>query len=150
MTDNIPDWLKPHVLEERQTLVEGVNRKYLVISRKLEPKLPMFVSYNEGLSFISEDVPETYRPAWIAHEIIEFEQFRNPDGTWQPDHCRRALVREMDYVEKEDLKGYLPLRLNFFRGLVDYLVKTQKPEKFIAEVKKSRDGLEELMKRLER
>ena len=150
MADNVPDWLKPHVLQEKETFIEGVNRKYLVISRNLEPRLPMFAGYNEGLPFVSEDVPNEYRLAWIAHEIIEFEQFRNPDETWQPDHCRRALVKEMDYVISTHLPKYLPLRLKFFKGLVEYLVQNKEPAEFIEEIKKSRDGLEVLVGKLEK
>lgn len=149
MPDNVPDWLKPHVLEERQTPVEGINRKYLVVSRNLEPDLPLFVGYNKGLPFVSEEVPEEFRIGWIAHEIIEFEQFRDEDGNWLPDHCRRSLVKEMDYVSQDILSEYLPLRLKFFTDLVYYLIVKGEPIDFIVEVEKSRKGLEEIVKSLE-
>lgn len=141
----IPDWLEPHILEEKETSIEGQNRKYLVVSRNLEPSLPLFAGYNNGLPFVSEDVPSVFRLAWVAHEVIEFEQFRDPDGKWLPEHCRRALFKELTYVPEDCLEEYFPLRLGFFNDLVDYLTKNKEPAELIEEVRKSRDGLEKFV-----
>lgn len=148
MTPKIPPDLKHFIIGIGQINVENQDRDYLLISRDYAPDLNLFAGYNHGLPFVSDAVPIDLRPVWIAHEIIEFETFRDKDGKWLPDHCTKALVEELRYIGNADLGEYYLLRHKFFCGLVDYLERTQESPGFIEEVKKSRDGLEGIVKRL--
>lgn len=147
MAPKIPPDLKPYVIGIGRINVENQDRNYLLISRDYAPDLDLFAGYNHGLPFVSDAVPIDLRPVWIAHEIIEFEKFRDKDGKWLPNHCTKALVEELRYLGNADLGEYYLLRAKFFRSWVDYLERTQESSEFIEEIKKSRDGLEGLVKK---
>jgi len=149
MAQEIPNWLAPHVLDYKTELIEGRERDYLIVSKELEPSLSRFVGYNGGLPFVSEEVPEQSRTAWVAHEIIEFENYANANGTMQPNHCLRSLEREFEYVAPEYLETHVKDRYVFFCGLVDYLNRNEESPTFISEVTKSSEALEKIIKELE-
>ena len=114
----VPTWLRKFVVGVNIVTFTRPNFPYvpfLIISRKMEPALRGFVSYDKGLPFISEDVPVAFWPYFILHELIEFEELNGVGG-----RCLEALKRELAFVPKEILQRYIAYRRKFFAGLVTY------------------------------
>jgi len=89
---------------------------YDITSKTFEPRVPYFVGYpDRRYLFISEEVPEEFHPAVLAHELWCARQ----KGRGDPDHCRHAAVHELLYVPNRAFKAYLDMRLKTFEALVE-------------------------------
>lgn len=150
--DTRPSWLKGAQAEEGRPgtiTVDGVSYQYTLVRRGLSLDLPYVVGFkladgSENL-FISEDVPEQYRPFIISHEIREERKFFNLP---EEERCRVALEDELSSVKNsmpERYQEYLAQRMAFFDSLAAlYEQPRQAKEKspqFIQGIRASRDVL---------
>jgi hypothetical protein len=67
--------------------------------------------------FISDEVPESFRELYIAHEAYEYALEGGPDSR---GNCLRALRYELSLVPRNIRKEYIPYRRNFFRRMVAF------------------------------
>ena len=123
----------------------GATREYDVVDRKaFENASPRyFIGYNQGRPFISEEVPEEFRPYMVIHELAEFEVLKG-----QTDSCLNALKTELGRVPCRHILAYLPFRRNVFSELIIYLEKNQPKSPLLAEVRKSLNHLEKRLKQI--
>lgn len=140
----VPSWLRGFVVGCNLIAFTRPSCPYvpfLVVKRELEPKLSGFVSYNNGLPFISEEVPPDYRAYFILHELIEFEELDGVQG-----RCLEALKRELTFVPAEIRGAYAVYRQKFFQALVAYYARPKDgvSEEFCAEIAASLRYLEGL------
>lgn len=127
-----PDWIYPFILEvgqyqSKQHFASNPdNEPYnlIITNPAMQPDLPYFVGYParvDGVTgnflFISADVPEQLRPAWLEHEIfcLNIDHFADPRG------CKDAVVHEISFVEPQDFQLYKQLRLRLFEDLLPFL-----------------------------
>src|SRR3989338_1592311 len=113
----VPDWLRKHVVGVNIISIQRPSFPYipfLIVSKKLS-ELTGFVSYNNGLAFISEEVPKDFREFFILHEFIEFEELKGVQGA-----CLESLKRELHLVPPDKQKNYINYRKVFFQLLVGY------------------------------
>ena len=136
----IPDWLRQHVKGINVVAFNEEFLPYLVVDKELEPKLTGFVSYRDGLLFVSEEVPHEFRHFVLSHELIELRELDGLGG-----HCKRALKEELALVPPAMFQRYITYRRDFFRNLVTYYQDGRRstPE-FRAEIAQSLKYLEDL------
>lgn len=111
----IPEWLRKFAVGVNTLTFNGVTYPYLIIDKKLEPKLPGFVSFSGGLLFVSEEVPVGFREFFLLHEILEFQE-----PTERKGRCLKVLQQELVFVPAEIKKSYIAYRREFFSRLVSY------------------------------
>ncbi len=87
-----------------------------ILPASFQPAIPFFVGYPMDYLFISDEVPEQYRMAALAHEIL-CERFRL---SGDHAHCERAVAEEMKYIPADaDRDYYISLRLKMFDSLIE-------------------------------
>lgn len=120
----LPEWMTVTKVDEGTIMVDGKEYVYHVLDRSLEPRLPGFLGFSGGEHlFISEEVPEDFRPYMLTHEIREFTTLAG-----LPGRCCVALTFELAEVPPEIYVVYLSYRLQFFRNLVAYYVESDDPK----------------------
>lgn len=138
-TSPVPEWVLQAKVGDGTVKVDGNVHMYHILSRELEPRLPGFLGFPNGeVLFLSEDVPESYRPYVLAHEVREFTVHKDSLG-----RCKTSLLLELADVPPLLLPEYLRYRLDFFRRLVAYYAASDK-EAFKAEIAMSLAYLEKL------
>lgn len=102
--------------------IEGVWHAYRVVRMGFEPELPLCSDYpvveepGRRMLFISQEVPDGFMPAFIAHEV-----FCVPDMAKRATGCcATALMREMEYVPTAVRDIYLTVRARYFDDMVRY------------------------------
>ena len=124
-----PKWLKRHVVGKGVLEFDDKTYTYFIVSRLLEPNLPGFVGFPGGKTlFISEEVPEEFRPYMLWHEIQE--QAESPS---QMGKCLITLVGELDRVPSEMKQRYIDYRRRFFQNFAAYLQNSE-DQSFRAEI----------------
>ena len=116
----------------------GVVRLYDIMSRNVTPSPRFFVSYGNGIPFISDEVPEKYRGHMIFHELAEFEFLKGSNK------CLNALQLELSRVPKEEVVEYAHFRRETFKSLIDFLEKHEPSSKLIPEVRRSLSHLQSI------
>lgn len=98
--------------------VLGRQFPFLIISHDLHPAPKWFVGYKPAMSpaFISDQVPRSYRPFMIAHEIFEVWMLAD-----QPNRCRRALEFELSRVPPSKFLDYLRFRVQTWDALMAFV-----------------------------
>jgi hypothetical protein len=97
---------------------DGKDREYDVVNRNIGSPCPQwFISYNNGVPFVSDEIPEEYRPHMVFHELYEFETLDPND----PESCIRALEKELERVPKDQINDYIPFRKGVFQSLVNFM-----------------------------
>jgi len=92
---------------------------------------------------VSTDVPEEFRKYWAIHEFLE------EDKPEYAGKCVDTLKEEIALVPSIVMARYVPVRAEFFRGLVEYArsVDAYTPEK-VKQFALSRDYMNKLEKDL--
>lgn len=129
--------------------LDNLKFTYFVLPQSLEPNLPDFVyrcagELPDGYVFgISDSVREDYRQYAVAHEFIEFTKI----GIDTTNRCVGALEEELNLVPENIKPGYLIMRKNFFKNLIDYCSKHQDyyTKSDLNEFKKTLDKLRRLV-----
>lgn len=132
--------LKELEIGKAEVTWNGRGYSYRIISRKLAADPKYFVSYGNGNPFISDEVPEKFRPYMILHELMEFQSQK------RKVECINALKGELAEVPFDKLAHYLEFRVSTFRYLRDYLNAQDNPGSFLDEVQKSLAYLEQLIR----
>jgi len=148
MSETFEQILQRLTIATGQVEVREVGRvvDYRVIDAAL-PRAPRwFTGYGEGHPFVSAEVPEDFRNAWVAHEVLCFEAYRDAQGNQKPGHCANALAAEMAYVPDARIEEYHRLRRDFFRGMARFAELGGYDPAFISEIRGSRDILETLVR----
>lgn len=122
-------------------MVHGERCHYDVINANFEPRLPNFVGAvdaTRGTYFISEDVPEEYRPIMIAHE----HRCAHHAAAGQVGCCEHALKEELVFAVERgvNLPAYIGFRLGCFDALLAFYAKSPN-KRFVQELTRSRDHL---------
>lgn len=137
-----PAFLGTHVLGAYQfkNPAGGNPISFLLVSKDREPRLRGFVGESEGYFFISDEVPEEYRPYFVYHEHLEFTAFKGEMG-----RCLAALKCELGLVPEYLQTEYLVYRRDFFEHLLTFLrlPENDTPAEFLAEIQASFDYLNE-------
>ena len=114
-------------LKTEKIKFEGQDREYDIVSKD-DPDVVgaprWFVSYGQGLPFISDEVPEQYRQHTIFHELYEFEKIPND----RMGRCRETLVKELERVPAGEIREYIRFRREVFEELKRYAEKINVPE----------------------
>jgi len=110
----------------------GEQREYDVVDRNLKGAPRYFIAYHEGRPFISDEVPQNYRPPMVFHELTEFEKLVGTDSP-----CLNSLKAELKIVPEESRERYIKFRRAVFRELIEYLECNTQNREFISEVRKS-------------
>ena len=138
-----PAWLRKAEVGRGSVQYQGKRYAYTVTPASMADTeegnvLPLHVGFlNKEHLFISEAIPEAYRPYVLRHEMREFLLL---DG--QPGRCRASLVLELSEVPWPIYDGYLAFRNRFFSELIAYYAGN--PPDFMAELHGSLDYLREL------
>ena len=119
--------------------IDGARHAYDILPPTFEPNVPYFVGYPHGYLFISEQVPESFRKAWLAHEI-KCTAIREAGVT---PYCVHAFEQELKFVPK-DIPVYLSMRKKMFDALISYYKDSGSPE-FMAEITRTRDRIVKMM-----
>ena len=117
------------IIDSRATSMGTVQHQnqhiqYYVLPGSFEPRLPGFLGRHEEMFFISEDVPEKWRPTQIIHEFVEMTQLKGVKG-----RCVEATKVELAIVANqtpEELQEYIQMRIGFFQRLIQFY-KNQTP-----------------------
>ncbi len=130
--------LKLHSIET--ILFDGKDREYEVMDNPEKLIVPKyFISYGNGKPFISSEVPKSYRPHMVRHELLEFEKIED-----SPTCCLQALVSELEEVPSENREIYVQFRTKTFRSLIDFLKTQNKLSPLIHKLHKSLRYLESI------
>jgi len=126
-------------LKTRTIRFDGKDREYDVVNRNLGADCPRwFISYGNGLPFISDEVPEEYMDHMVFHELYEFETLANHGE----GKCLESLKAELERVPEDQRKDYMNFRKGVFESLVQYLERTGGA--LLPETQKSLDHLRRL------
>ncbi len=119
--------------------IDGTRYAYDILPAGHEPNVPYFVGFPQGYLFISQQVPENFRKAFLAHEVkcVEIR-----DAGIVP-HCVCAFEQELKYVPS-DIAVYLSMRKTMFDALISYYKETGSPE-FIAEITRTRERIVQML-----
>ncbi|PIN94464.1 hypothetical protein COU53_03545 [Candidatus Pacearchaeota archaeon CG10_big_fil_rev_8_21_14_0_10_30_48] len=127
-------------LETRIIKFQEEEREYDVVDRNIDQPAPRyFISYRQGIPFISDEVPRDYMHPMILHKLTEFELLQEEN-----DKCLKALKVELKSLNEEQLKEYIPFRTEVFQCLISYLEKHLPNSPHLPEMKKSLSYLETL------
>ena len=138
-----PAWLRNCQVGRGSVEYRGKRYPYTVTPRSMADtedgnSLPLHVGFlNKEHLFISEAIPETYRPYVLRHELREFLLLEG-----QPGRCRASLVAELSEVPWPIYDEYVAFRDRFFSELISYYAGN--PPNFMAELHGSLDYLREL------
>ena len=136
-----PGWIINNKVGSGFVEYKGNKTPYSILRKELEPRLPGFLGYPDGLYlFISEEVPEKFRYPQLIHEIIEFTELKEEKG-----RCLAALKEELKLISSEDTEEYLSYRKKFFENLVKYYENSDN-EEFKSEIQASLEFLRNLDK----
>lgn len=119
--------------------IDGVRHVYDILPVGHEPNVPYFVGYPSGYLFISEQVPEHFRKAFLAHEV-KCTAIREAGIA---PYCVCALEQELKFVPS-DISVYLSIRKTMFDALISYYKDAGSPA-FIAEITRTRDRIVQMM-----
>lgn len=93
----------------------------------------------------STEVPEEFRRYWVIHEFLEESK---PEYR---EKCLDTLKEELTLIPDVLTEQYIPIRAEFFRGMVEYAKNAKEPSpEFIAQLTLSRDYLNQLERRLKK
>jgi len=124
-------------LETRTMEFNGAQRQYHVVDRNIGQDAPQwFITYNNGLPFISDEVPENYREPMVFHEMMEFEPLKGQEG-----RCLKSLIAELETVPRTQKADYIQFRKKVFVSLLDYLKRKEPSSEMIQEATKSLEYL---------
>ena len=116
----------------------GASREYEVWERNISRPAPQYwISYNAGKVFVSDEVPEQFRPFMVMHELYEFETYKG-----RPFQCVRALLKEMQLVSDDQFPAYVRFRKDVFSNLVGFLERHEPTSSFLPHAKESLGLLE--------
>ena len=112
----------------------------------LEGKAPRMFAFSwkspaQHLIGCSTEVPEEFRRYWAIHEFLE--EPKDYKG-----RCVETLNEELELVSSGMKRNYVPIRAEFFRGLVDFARANNYSQEQVEEFTLSRDRLNELEKGL--
>ncbi len=113
---NIREVIERKTISVEEILYLGQKIEYSVVSRDLQPSLPGFLGFFEGMLFISEDVPMRWRAPQVIHEYVEYTHFTNVKG-----RCVAATKAELAFVASylpEELQQYIRMRIDLFKNLI--------------------------------
>lgn len=138
--------MKLPIIGQEEIEFKETKRVYDIVERSLPGAPRFFVAYNSGRPFISEEVPEIYRPPMVFHELTEFENI-NPSN---PEKCLYALKYELEYVKSLEyigFKEYKIFRKEVFKELISYQKeRNAKATEFIRGIENSLEYLNHLIK----
>lgn len=102
--------------------VEGLEVQYQLYNPVSTEPLPRYWSqYSDRKVHLSREIPERFREAVAAHEILKAEKHhRDPQAS---NYCLAASVSELKYVPQGEMIEYLRFREESFRSLVEYMEK---------------------------
>lgn len=86
----------------------------------------------------STEVPEEFRRYWAIHEFLEESK---PECR---ERCVGTLREELLLIPKDIMARYVPIRAEFFRGLVEYAKANNYSQEQIEQFSLSRDHMNEL------
>jgi hypothetical protein len=119
--------------------------KYWIINKNMTDAPSLFVGICNDIYFISEEVPEIYRPYFIIHEeVCAFLRKNERD-----DHCLDALNFELTMIPKVVWDDNISFRLRFFQSLVAYREKYGEDD-LLKEIRKSRNRLTKLNQHIQK
>ena len=87
---------------------------------------------------VSTEVPEDFRRFWAIHEFLE------EDKPEYIERCLDTLKEELTLIPAVLAGRYIPLRMSFFRGLVEYAKANNYTPNQIEQFTLSRDYLNQL------
>ena len=118
-----PPWLKANETareKARATLeIDGKPYPYTICPREMQAGIRFFVGFPDKQHlFISDEVPESDRPHYLAHEVREFTDPKLKD---KKGRCLEALKRELSEVPDNIRTEYIKRRLEMYQNLFTYL-----------------------------
>lgn len=117
-----PAWLKANETKREKaqatTEIDGKPYPYTICRREMQATIRFFVGFADKQHlFISDEVPESDRPFYLAHEVREFT---DPKLKGKEGRCLEVLKRELGEVPGDLRPEYIQRRTEMYQNLFIY------------------------------